>query len=688
MPLSRRYSRLSFLVLAIGLASSASEEHQQECDAAEGTCRSDRDSSSSSSSSSSDSARLPREDDDIPPQVPQPPQRIDCGVYMAPSTLGNYTNLGMFTAKPMHRGDVVPFPEIAIPLLWRDWGEHPPYAYGDGTLWDRYIWEGQVAGLESFHDTERHQHRAVFVPGVGCTVNSMLDLRNIASTQGSTYDPLVPRSNPAAGAFTPYHASKTTVIRSIPAGSELLASYGDSWIPWIPDAAVTQDQYLDAADEFLRDVLVWMTDMKRKHGDAFVRADNTLLLDRLWKLTTNFPHSSRTFSVLPKEVDWTALLLLVPSELEQELEEGTDTDTSTKTEASPKPPETREYWRDQQVVSLEWLHQHGKCQDHLRPGVSTIPNAGRGAFATRDLPKGTIVGYAPLIHVGARFYDFATIQYNHTTPHYSKPDLVLNYSFGHKESTLLLTPYGAMVNYINHASKKKANVKVQWPSSDDKTTIDLVAHKPEWLTKDVNYLRDTTTKIGLSFDYVALRDIQEGEEVVMDYGDDWQHAWDNHVAHWESPADAETHVHSSDYPKLQPLTTSSERNSDSNAAYPPNLITLCVESYRQEGSRYVFVPALRQTEERVHCEVVDRSTTTTTSPTSPSSSGDYEYTVQMTLPNSGQRITVHGVTRPQGIDLFDKVFSQDWHLPQAFRHNLYVPEDVFPESWKNLKPQA
>ena len=100
---------------------------------------------------------------------------------------------------------------------------------------------------------------------------------------------------------------------------------------------------------------------------------------------------------------------------------------------------------------------------------------------------------------------------------YDKPDLIINYSFGHKNSTVLLTPYGGMVNYINHApsadrvpgAEPTANVKVQWPKRE------LIAHKPWWLNKDTAFLRDTTEKIGLSFEYVALRDIKEGEEVFM-----------------------------------------------------------------------------------------------------------------------------------------------------------------------------
>lgn len=51
-------------------------------------------------------------------------QQPECGVYMAPSTLGEDTNMGIYTGTSLRKNDVVNFPEIAIPLQFREWGEH------------------------------------------------------------------------------------------------------------------------------------------------------------------------------------------------------------------------------------------------------------------------------------------------------------------------------------------------------------------------------------------------------------------------------------------------------------------------------------------------------------------------------------------------------------------------------------
>lgn len=66
-------------------------------------------------------------------------------------------------------------------------------------------------GLASYVDTDRELSKAVFVPGVGCTVNSIMDMNNIESTHGSQYDTagLHRKKDPGVGAFSPYHASVT-----------------------------------------------------------------------------------------------------------------------------------------------------------------------------------------------------------------------------------------------------------------------------------------------------------------------------------------------------------------------------------------------------------------------------------------------------------------------------------------------
>eukprot|EP00526_Cylindrotheca_closterium_P018744 CAMPEP_0113646654 /NCGR_PEP_ID=MMETSP0017_2-20120614/24656_1 /TAXON_ID=2856 /ORGANISM="Cylindrotheca closterium" /LENGTH=358 /DNA_ID=CAMNT_0000558585 /DNA_START=41 /DNA_END=1114 /DNA_ORIENTATION=+ /assembly_acc=CAM_ASM_000147 len=288
-----------------------------------------------------------------------PPPILECGVYMAPSTIGNYSNLGIYTGLALKTNETIRFPEIAIPLLFRNFDQHPPNSLGDGTLWDRYIWGAHVADLDPIDDFDRTQERSVFVPGVGCTVNSMLDLQNIHSAQGSIYDTAtVPRNHPAAGSFSPHHSSQTVTTREIPIGSELFANYGDGWIPNIPNVAVTLDKHLDQADKFVQHYEEWLGKIAKTFGDT----DNlsSEMLQKLWTMARSL-HPSRDFSVLPPKMDWSRVF-----ELSAEKKKKKDTNTGGEELSSP----TRDYWRSQFIRSIEWLQQYGKCQDHIKPGIS------------------------------------------------------------------------------------------------------------------------------------------------------------------------------------------------------------------------------------------------------------------------------------------------------------------------------
>jgi len=634
---------------------------------------------------------------------------IDCGVYMSPSTIGDHSNMGIFTAKAMKDGEKVPFPEIIIPLLFRTFGHHPDHAFHDGELWDRYIWEQYIGGLEAFEDLDKTKERAAcFIPGVGCTVNSMLELSNVESAHGSEFDEVVDRSSPGAGAFTPYHSTPTIIsspdgfLDGVDAGQELFASYGDDWIPWIPNVAVTFHKNFKKADELMDDFEDWI--VEHEENPSTQNEVSEELLEDIWKIMIDFPRVGdrqwEELTVLPKE--WSRDRLKDLKHIKKQQKQFKDAPPDGDETSSPLPYPTSistRYWADRGKVSLEVLRKEGKCQDHMRPGISTIPNAGRGAFASRDLPKGTNVGYSPLVHVVVRGEQTFKVVYNGEGSHgmdrfefrdvdydeeehldeliesaakhknrYTKPDLVLNYSFGHRNSTLLLTPYGAMVNYINHKSANDGdgpNVRIQWPDRE------MVAHKPEWLTKDLDFLRDSTEKIGLSFDYIALRDIKEGDEITMDYGDEWDNAWKEHVANWVPPEDADGYLHSSKF-ETKYLRTPQELLDE---PYPWNLHTLCTGFYKMlDGENMnTYTNSFKQegATELLPCRVLERV----------HEKEDYLYTVELRMTEENV-VTVQGYPQnDSGIQLYDKAYSPMWHMKDSFRHKLFVPDDVFPENW-------
>ena len=50
------------------------------------------------------------------------------------------------------------------------------------------------------------------------------------------------------------------------------------------------------------------------------------------------------------------------------------------------------------VQTHTWLEENGQCVNHIAPGISNIPSAGRGAFAKCKLHKGQVVTASPMIH--------------------------------------------------------------------------------------------------------------------------------------------------------------------------------------------------------------------------------------------------------------------------------------------------
>jgi hypothetical protein len=167
------------------------------------------------------------------------------------------------------------------------------------------------------------------------------------------------------------------------------------------------------------------------------------------------------------------------------------------------------------------------CLDNLVPLPSTLPLAGRGAFAQRHIPAGSRIVPVPLLQIPYResllMYppemkqeqqEQASDKYHSSAP--SGAQLLLNYCFGHRSISMLLCP-ATNANLINHCSSRKSyggqcselgpNAQIVWASWDPMTK--------DWLNKSIPEINTLTeqSQRGLSLDIVALRDINPGDEV-------------------------------------------------------------------------------------------------------------------------------------------------------------------------------
>lgn len=322
------------------------------------------------------------------------------------------------------------------------------------------------------------------------------------------------------------------------------------------------------------------------------------------------------------------------------------------------------------LKTYDWLRDNGYCVDNLKPG--TTANLGRGAFSTRFLPQGSIVAPVPVLPLTRN--SLKMIRQRQSGELLETQQLLLNYCFGHANSSLLLYPYSPMVNLINHSSETP-NVKLQWATSQ--ATLDLLS---------VQDLVQQDESPGLLLELVALRDISEGEEAVMDYGEEWQQAWNTHVQEWKP---ATGHYVPSFNVSLDILRTEKELRQDS---YPDNVFTSCFYRYRASehvSSEQVTMDQWKESKNTMElrnlrpCAILERMGVD-------ANGKEQLYTVQLRNRfglKDDERLSkgrIHVMTHVprRAIRLSDKLYTTDPHLEDAFRHEIGLLS--FPAQWIDL----
>ncbi|KAL3919033.1 MAG: hypothetical protein SGILL_003957, partial [Bacillariaceae sp.] len=335
--------------------------------------------------------------------------------------------------------------------------------------------------------------------------------------------------------------------------------------------------------------------------------------------------------------------------------------------------------------SPTWLQKHGMCVDHIKPGPATDPSMGRGAFANRNLAKGTIVAPAPLqiFPNRTKFLDYRSDddeeeeEVDSSIPP-SPEELIVNYCFQPKNSSLLLFPYGAGVGLINHSrDPSKINVKLQWSAHP-------MSHTP-WLDEELSMRQFEKMQYpgSLILEFVATRDIAEDEEIFLDYGQEWDNAWKAHVEQWKPVTkDAATYRYPRDIDVTQPFRTKKEQETNPN---PKNLRTVC-ESLNGKRKNLQLTPEQNNTvrwngpgkwpEHLIACTIWDRKEKLFRNRT------EYKYTVRWSHWIKGVKIKIAETGVPHdAIHFVDRPMQSDQHLVNAFRHPIGLPLEMTPSKW-------
>ena len=369
--------------------------------------------------------------------------------------------------------------------------------------------------------------------------------------------------------------------------------------------------------------------------------------------------------------------------------------------------------------TMEWIEENGICMDNIKPGKSVIPYASRGAIANRYIEKGSIVTPVPLLNIvdkdllkiwdvvdeeTGKFYDQDEL--GDKAQNIIGEQIILNYCFGHIKSKLILCPQSNAI-LINHCSSRTGaihdhdsdgntscsiegpNARLQWASGWDPDTAD-------WLKMSLDVIEEKTKEEmrGLSLEIVAMRDILPGEEVTIDYGENWEKAWEKHVKNWVAPSDdlgisyipIRELIEKKDFRTIDELTEN---------PYPDNAQLICyvytneeeaperdVEKQQQQEqdnemeeqmSGHDFIPVNGMHEESYisPCEILKRPEGVT---------GGDGYTVRV-YEASGRRVRLTHYPE-ESISFQTKKYKSDMHLRGTFRHFIEIDDEIFPESWK------
>ena len=588
--------------------------------------------------------------------LPKPKRSDKCGLYLAESTIPG-AGMGIFAGHASFEpGEMVTDSDLVIPVFELDW--HNQHKSPLHFLWSEYVWAAST--FDGMDDQEVEPKDAIHAcsPGMGAAVNCRLNMVNLEDT------PLlsvmgrsgVPSESPGAGAFTPYYGRQFRAIHSIPPGMELYVNYGEKYF-----ATRSAYQNVPMKKNYRQaDRLLERFQSLQKKVPALNPPTSRQVSEALYQLIAHdFPFKSRTIHALPSD--------------------------GRKIDAILHNGGTSNITYEESIRSLEWLEEHGSCMDNLKDGVSTLPHAGRGAFANRFIPQGGLVAPMPLIHIGNRHMltmyeaslqeeDDGSVVRDVNQPVHQQ--LLLNYCFGHRETTLLLCPYGLLTSLINH-SHEQPNAYIQWSRN---------LRHPEWLNQ--TYLAWHRTKhSGLSFDVVAMRDIQEDEEILIDYGLEWETAWKEHVMTFDAPRREYTPafemniqidlqiktIHEKDYESIDGIYTFCRKHmvdlalGQKHALRDNKKMTIEVEDLEEEGC-YPCRVVHRNHNDSYIAELFSRVH-------QEHPSGLWEVNID----------TVESVLLDVPRDTFyfhDAFYSRDHHQEWSFRHDMRLPDHLLPDAWR------
>jgi hypothetical protein len=595
-----------------------------------------------------------------------------CHLWLAPSDTGTkqQPKYGLFAGRPFAENETIPNPELAVPLIdfVKEWNRDSLRNHDILEFVESFLWTSEYAGTQ----WEGNHSGPVAIPGIGVLANYHTGFTNVDFLQASLH--LRPyahsyksgHAHPGRGATTSYYNATLRATQPIPAGMELFANFGDVW-----DGNYTDDFYQDkitrfdyeTADIIIDKLVTFFLELEEDLTPALQDELLDFILETILGTATG-KHGKTIRSLIPAH----------PQKLQRVIDAGG----------------SFPYRYPDMIKTPKWLAKHGLCLDNLTTGPSTIPHAGRGAFSTRNLKRGDIIAPSPMLHIAnqdlLQMYAIQNLEFNKSQP--MGQQLLLNYCFGHAESSLLFFPLGSHVASINHRpAGLTPNAYLTW--SKDKS----IPNQHDYHDVSVQDMAKVN-RIVIVMKVVALRDIQKGEEIFLDYGQEWQDAWNRHYDKW-------TQTHQQKPQPSWPLKAEDMRQTYLNKPfetrgtsgkhpYPPTVGTACFIKTRDfpdgkpmvaKNTQYPIThwvaPATRSQyngEQLFICDILSRTP-------APGHFFNYTLLARVSLDHVEQVEQV-----PHAACIFvDKPYTSDMFTPDAFRHKIGIIDHHFPQQWRDLR---
>lgn len=607
----------------------------------------------------------------------------NCPLWLARSYINakstNSPKYGLIAGKAYEENSTLPLSELAIPIIdfFGDYNRAKPHGsdvleFLENFLWTQEkigsLWEGNISAPG-------------IIPGIGVLANYHSTYSNVDFLQASILlrerDDELKTPGEASlirGAVTPYFNATLKATQNIPAGMEIFPDFGDVW-----DGNLTENLYQDKIYRYdydiADDIVDKLVDLYEKHPDLSLDLREDIMEFMLQKVLTMVAGANAKVvnSLIPEN----------PRKLKLVQEAGG----------------TFMYRYRDMIRTDKWLQSNGFCLDTIRQGVSKIEHAGRGAFANRDIGKGEIITISPMVHVVNRdLLNMYPIEFIENDDNYDVEErynesggpigkqIILNYAFGHPESTMIFVPTGPQVTLINNGGSH-ANGHAKWADYGDP-----IVNPSEYLDMTVDELASVKESV-LIMNIVADRDILEGEEITINYGNSWQSAWDSYEKKWKETKEGKSHpLKAEDLREMYYDKPFETPETIKDNPYPENVLTVCflITTERPDGTLMTnqefgteinqFVAPMTYEEydskSLYSVDVLDRKE---------APGFFYNYTVRANL-NNGYEYDFSDVmdVPHSACTFFDTRYSSDIHLPGAFRHPIGMPDSQFSAQWRNI----